>query len=88
MARLVVPNHPHHVIQRGNHRQSVFFGDDDHLAYLVLIQNACERAETAVLVYLPITSASSDSEGFVDRLDSITGRTLWPARPGPKPKVG
>ena len=51
MARLVVPNHPHHVTQRGNRRQSVFFGDDDYRAYLALTQDACERAETAVLAY-------------------------------------
>lgn len=51
MARLVVPNHPHHVTQRGNRRQPVFFLDDDYRAYFALIQDACERAETAVLAY-------------------------------------
>jgi len=51
IARLVVPNHPHHVTQRGNRRQPVFFGDDDYLVYLALMQDACKRAETAVLAY-------------------------------------
>lgn len=51
MARLVVPNYPHHVTQRGNRRQPVFFGEDDYRAYLALMQDACELAETAVLAY-------------------------------------
>lgn len=33
-ARIVIPGHPHHVIQRGNRRQKVFFCDDDRIAYL------------------------------------------------------
>lgn len=214
MARLVVPSLPHHVTQRGNRRQPVFFFDDDYRAYLALMQEACARADTAVLAYClmpnhvhlimvprhedglrgaigeahrrytrrvnfrqhwrghlwqerfhsvvmderhlaaavpyvelnPVRARLCDradqwrwssarariagerdplvdtdllecllpgygvvetsepaceairqhtrtgrplgSEGFMDRLESITGRTLWPARPGPKPKVG
>lgn len=34
MARVVVPGWPHHVTQRGNHRQSVFFSDRDREVYL------------------------------------------------------
>jgi len=33
-ARVVVPGVPHHVVQRGNRRQDVFFDDDDRRAYL------------------------------------------------------
>jgi putative transposase len=29
MARIVIPPVPHHVTQRGNRRQPVFFGEDD-----------------------------------------------------------
>jgi putative transposase len=29
IARFVVPGLPHHVTQRGNRRERVFFGDDD-----------------------------------------------------------
>ena len=28
-ARIVIPDVPHHVTQRGNNRQDVFFTDDD-----------------------------------------------------------
>lgn len=51
MARLVVPNYPHHVTQRGNRRQLVFFDDGDYRRYLELVREACTSAGTAVLAY-------------------------------------
>ncbi len=36
VARIVIPNCPHHVTQRGNNRQDVFFVDDDRASYLGL----------------------------------------------------
>ena len=36
-ARVVVPNHPHHIVQRGNRNQTVFFSDRDRLVYLSLL---------------------------------------------------
>jgi len=44
LARTVIPGLPHHVTQRGNHRQAVFFGDDDYAAYRDLIAAAARRA--------------------------------------------
>ena len=41
LARLVVPDVPHHVTQRGNRRQPVFFGDEDYAAYRELVAEAC-----------------------------------------------
>jgi len=34
IARVVVPGIPHHIVQRGNRRQEVFFSDDDRRSYL------------------------------------------------------
>jgi putative transposase len=51
MARLVVPDHPHHVTQRGNRRQLVFFDDDDYRAYLALVRDSCQEAQTSILAY-------------------------------------
>jgi putative transposase len=42
LARLVIPGLPHHVTQRGNRRETVFFNDDDYLAYLDLLKSAVE----------------------------------------------
>ncbi|MFZ3209765.1 MAG: transposase [Geobacteraceae bacterium] len=33
-ARLVIPNHPHHIIHRGHNRQPVFMSADDYLCYI------------------------------------------------------
>ena len=41
LARLVVPDVAHHVTQRGNRRQPVFFSDGDYAAYRELVSEAC-----------------------------------------------
>jgi len=51
MARLVVPHYPHHVTQRGNRRQQVFFCDDDYLAYIDLLADAKQRAGVEIWAY-------------------------------------
>ena len=28
--RITIPTYPHHIIQRGNNRQAIFFGEDDY----------------------------------------------------------
>lgn len=51
LARVVAPGMPHHVTQRGNRRQQVFFGDDDYLAYRALLAEGCRNAGVAVWAY-------------------------------------
>jgi REP-associated tyrosine transposase len=51
MARLVVPGYPHHVIQRGNRRQQVFFNDADYARYIEYLAVSCAKAATAVWAY-------------------------------------
>ncbi|MFO0019826.1 MAG: transposase, partial [Alphaproteobacteria bacterium] len=46
LARVVVPGLPHHVTQRGNHREPVFFNDGDYAAYLDLISKAARASGT------------------------------------------
>lgn len=48
IARLVVPDIPHHVTQRGNRRQRVFFSAGDGRLYLRLLKEGCEKAGTRV----------------------------------------
>ena len=43
VARTVIPNVPHHVTQRGNNRQDVFFVDDDRREYLECLRRESER---------------------------------------------
>ena len=51
LARAVVPGLPHHVTQRGNRRQTVFFSDDDYAAYRGLVAEHCAAAGVAVWAY-------------------------------------
>jgi putative transposase len=48
LARVIVPGTPHHITQRGNHRERVFFSDDDYRAYIDLITTAARASGTAV----------------------------------------
>ena len=48
LARVVVPGLPHHVVQRGNRRQDVFFSDTDREAYVRFLRDACERSGVEV----------------------------------------
>ena len=51
VARLVVPNIPHHVTQRGNRRQQTFFDAGDYRRYLSLMADACKAAAVEVWAY-------------------------------------
>ena len=51
LARVVVPDIPHHVTQRGNRRQQVFFSDDDYALYRTLLAESCRAAGVAVWGY-------------------------------------
>lgn len=42
-ARIVVPECPHHVTQRGNQRRQVFFAESDYQAYLALLGETARR---------------------------------------------
>jgi putative transposase len=48
LARIVVSAVPHHVTQRGNRRQAVFFRDSDYRAYLALLVEQTRNAGVAV----------------------------------------
>ena len=42
-ARIVVEGMPHHIVQRGNRRQNVFFNTDDRMTYISLLKKACDK---------------------------------------------
>jgi putative transposase len=51
LARVVVPGCPHHVTQRGNHRQRVFFNDSEHDRYLALLRKYFDRFKIDTVGY-------------------------------------
>ena len=51
IARVVVPGLPHHVTQRGNRREPVFFGAGDYRLYRGLIAAAAQHASAEIWAY-------------------------------------
>ena len=51
LARVVAAGVAHHVTQRGNRRQQVFFSAEDSEAYLSLLADGCREADVAVWAY-------------------------------------
>ena len=56
VARIVVAGQPHHIVQRGNNRQDVFFVDDDRRVYLELLREHGRRFGFKVLGYCLMTN--------------------------------
>ena len=50
-ARVVVPDVPHHVTQRGNRQGDVFFSDADRLDYLSLLSKYLDKYKPQLLAY-------------------------------------
>jgi len=51
MARVVAVGVPHHVTQRGNNRQQVFFSDQQRRVYLALLSEQAARNQLTILGY-------------------------------------
>ena len=68
-ARIIIPDMPHHVIQRGNRRQTIFTTDQDRQLYLRYLKAACIRNSVVCLawclmgnhVHLILTPPSQDA---------------------------
>lgn len=50
-ARTVFPGVPHHVTQRGNNRERVFFAHGDYMAYLALLREHSKQFEIEIVAY-------------------------------------
>ena len=56
LARVVLPGYPHHITQRGNRRQDVFFKDEDYLYYLELLKRWCDEEQVEIWSYCLMTN--------------------------------
>ena len=56
LARTVFAGVPHHVTQRGNRREDVFFNDDHRVQYLEWLEEYCQRYYVDVLAYCLMTN--------------------------------
>ena len=76
---MVIPDCAHHVTQRGNNRQAVFFTDDDYGAYLAILAGEAQAYGLRVLGYCLMPNhvhlvAVPQRE---DSLAKAVGRTHW-----------
>lgn len=55
-SRVVLPNYPHHIIQRGHNRQAVFATDDDYLYYLDNLKEWKKELGCKVYAYCLMTN--------------------------------
>ena len=77
VARIVVPGVPHHITQRGNNQQDVFFVDDDRRVYLALLKQQSHKFGLDVMAYCLMTNhihlvATPQTK---DALAKVIGRT-------------
>lgn len=56
LARVVAAGFPHHITQRGNRRQEVFFGDEDYQTYIDLLPTWCSHYGEAIWAYCLMTN--------------------------------
>ena len=51
IARVVAVGYPHHITQRGNRRQKIFFCEEDYLAYIDLMAEWCHKCQVDILAW-------------------------------------
>ncbi len=56
LSRAVFAGVPHHITQRGNRREDIFFVDEDRAAYLLWLKEYCEKFEVEILAYCLMTN--------------------------------
>ena len=56
IARVVLPNYPHHITQRGVRSLPIFFSDDDRYEYLCLLKGQGERFGIRFIAYSLMTN--------------------------------
>ena len=50
-SRIVIPNIPHHVTQRGNYRQNIFESNSDYEKYSLWVNEYAAKYKLEVLAY-------------------------------------
>ncbi len=51
VARIVVTDYPHHIVQRGNNKEKVFFDKKDYKKYLSLLEKYSTEKKALILAY-------------------------------------
>ena len=63
LGRMVVPGLPHHVTQRGNRRESIFFEDGDQQHYCEMLAEQLRKFSVGLLSYAQSSPFNFDAVG-------------------------
>ncbi len=83
-ARIVIAGEPHHITQRGNNRQDVFFVDDDRRVYLEILREQSEKYGLDVLGWRLMTNhihligRPLASDSFISKIEKTLNKRLRP----------
>jgi putative transposase len=81
--RLVLPNQPHHIIQRGNDNQLIFRDDEDHQRFHDWLRESAKFYHVAIHAYvlmpnhLHLLATPSDADGLAAMMQKV-GRLYVP----------
>jgi len=82
IGRVIVPNYPHHIVQRGHNRQVVFAHPDDYMRYIADLRDLKEVFDVKVYAYCLMTNhvhllvAPGDSAaGLSQLMKTLAART-------------
>jgi putative transposase len=81
--RLVLPDQPHHVLQRGNDNQPIFRDDDDHRRFLEFLRESAKFYRVAIHAYVlmpnhvHLLATPSDEDGLAAMMQKV-GRLYVP----------
>lgn len=64
--RVIVPNTPQHIIQRGNNRQACFYTDEDYRFYLEWLNEYADKTECRIHAYVLMTNQADRKDSFVN----------------------
>ena len=80
LARLSVPGHPHHILQRGNNRQPIFSTAPDRQIFVDLLHAACSKFAVALHAYVLMDNhfhllATPEAVDSLPRMMQAVGRS-------------
>ena len=83
LPRLVVPNHLHHVVARGNNDQPVFLDDTDYQQFLNLLRDTAQQYGVAIHAYALLPArvqllATPSTEAALGKMMQAIGRHYVP----------
>lgn len=79
LTRITIPSYPHHIVQRGNNRQAVFFTDNDYCFFLECLRQAKFQCSCRIYAYVLMTNhvhllVEPSEVGDLGRLMQSVGR--------------